>query len=371
MPPDSTAESTSAQRRARPCGRPPPGPSPSSAACRTAGVRSRSSRLSGLAVTLLQLGSTSVTKDATVEAGAAVGTVGASVDGVTTEPHVHLGVRESDDPNGYLDPLAFLPTRPVTPAPPEPAPDQSPAPAAEPAAAPAPAAVAQVPESATPPAPEPVPTPASAATSSSAPVQTARADAAPHPAASGRRPAADDDEGRSQFRSSTAQIRTVWCPTRCRLTFRCARGGAGGDRTWLGHATHTHREPARRRCRLISARDAGVARRQARRSGRRREVGRLGGRGHRRSGARSRPDVGAVGRGGARTGRVAERRPRAPAAGCPALEARLTGDTRTAGAVAGSARGPCGGVGLRRVCRRAAPSRRRGGSGSRSYHARP
>ena len=74
----------------------------------------------GLAVTLLQLGSTAVTKDATVEVGAAVGTVGASADGVTTEPHVHLGVRESDDPNGYLDPLAFLPSRPVTPAPPEP-----------------------------------------------------------------------------------------------------------------------------------------------------------------------------------------------------------------------------------------------------------
>ncbi len=325
----------------------------------------------GLAVTLLQLGSTSVTKDATVEAGAAVGTVGASVDGVTTEPHVHLGVRESDDPNGYLDPLAFLPSRPVTPAPPEPAPDLSPAPAAEPAAAPAPAAVAQVPESATPAAPEPVPTPASAATSSSAPVQTAPADAAPHPAASGRRPQPTTTKDAPS--SAAPRPRSAQSGAPRAAASRSAALAEAPAVTERGSDTRPTRTASRSVVGVVSSPRAMPAspRRRARRSRRRREVGRLGGCGHRRSGARSRPDVGAVGRGGARTDRVAERRPRAPAAGCPALEAHLTGDTRSAGAVAGSARGPCGGVGLRRVCRRAAPSRRRGGSGSRSYHARP
>ena len=370
MPPDSTAASTSAQRRARLCGLPPPGTVSFVGGVPNGGRAITILTPEGLAVTLLQLGSTSVTKDATVEAGAAVGTVGASADGVTTEPHVHLGVRESDDPNGYLDPLAFLPSRPVTPAPP-PEPDRvAAAPAAEPAAAPTSAAVAQVPESATPAAPEPVPTPASAATSSSAPVQTAPADAAPHPAASGRHAQPTTTKGAPSSaapRPGSAQSGAPRPPPHvppCSPRRRCR------DRTWLGHATHTHREPVRRRCRLF-ARDVAAAGRQGRRSRHRREVGRLGGCGHRRGGARSRPDVGAVGRGGARTDRVAERRLRAPAAGCPALEAHLTGDARSTVAVAGSARGPCGGVGLRRVCRRAAPSRRRGGSGSRSYHARP
>ena len=73
----------------------------------------------GYSVTLLQLGSIAVERGEEVAEGARVGTVGESSDGVTREPHVHLGVRRTDDEEGYLDPLAFLPgrTRAMAPAP--------------------------------------------------------------------------------------------------------------------------------------------------------------------------------------------------------------------------------------------------------------
>src|SRR5687768_4447788 len=58
----------------------------------------------GYAVTLLQLGSTSVLRGSVVEEGAVVGVVGESVDSVTSAPHVHLGIRVAADPDGYLDP---------------------------------------------------------------------------------------------------------------------------------------------------------------------------------------------------------------------------------------------------------------------------
>ena len=47
-----------------------------------------------------------------VDEGATVGAVGASEDPVTRAPHVHLGVRVSSDPNGYVDPLSLLPRDP-------------------------------------------------------------------------------------------------------------------------------------------------------------------------------------------------------------------------------------------------------------------
>lgn len=87
----------------------------------------------GYAVTLLQLGTTSVARGDEIAEGAVVGGVGQSTDAVTAAPHVHLGVRVAADPNGYIDPLGLLPGRPVVAAP---APAPAPAPEASPAAAP-------------------------------------------------------------------------------------------------------------------------------------------------------------------------------------------------------------------------------------------
>ena len=81
----------------------------------------------GYAVTLLQLGAAAVASGDTVVEGAPVGIVGESVDAVTTQPHVHLGVRVASDANGYVDPLGLLPAR-VAAAPPTQAPQPVPAP---------------------------------------------------------------------------------------------------------------------------------------------------------------------------------------------------------------------------------------------------
>src|SRR5215211_4745182 len=50
----------------------------------------------GYAVTLLQLGELLVAKGDAVEEGAVIAHVGPSADPVTTEPHVHFGVRVAD-----------------------------------------------------------------------------------------------------------------------------------------------------------------------------------------------------------------------------------------------------------------------------------
>ena len=85
----------------------------------------------GYSVTLTHLGSLLVAKGTTVAEGDAVGTIGPSGTPEFARPYVHLGIRTTSDPNGYLDPLGFLPV--VTPA--DPTPSQS-----APAHAPAPAA---------------------------------------------------------------------------------------------------------------------------------------------------------------------------------------------------------------------------------------
>ena len=75
----------------------------------------------GYSVTLTHLGSASVTKGAPVEEGAPVGTIAAGSRGTaavmprSTRPYVHLGIRVTAAPNGYLDPLRFLPPRPGAP----------------------------------------------------------------------------------------------------------------------------------------------------------------------------------------------------------------------------------------------------------------
>src|SRR5437870_8771654 len=100
----------------------------------------------GYAVTLVHLGSISVTKGSTVEEGQTVGTVGPSGTPELDVPYVYMGVRVATDPQGYIDPLSLLPSLPVavppTTAPPSAGqpgsgPESAAAPAVEPAPAPA------------------------------------------------------------------------------------------------------------------------------------------------------------------------------------------------------------------------------------------
>jgi hypothetical protein len=63
----------------------------------------------GYSVTLTHLGSIVVTKGASVAEGDKVGTIGPSGIPETDGPYVHLGVRTTADPNGYIDPLSLLP----------------------------------------------------------------------------------------------------------------------------------------------------------------------------------------------------------------------------------------------------------------------
>jgi hypothetical protein len=71
----------------------------------------------GYSVTLTHLGSISVAAGAAVSEGAVVATVGPSGTPEQSVPYVHLGIRLTDDPLGYLDPLGFLSAAPPSPAP--------------------------------------------------------------------------------------------------------------------------------------------------------------------------------------------------------------------------------------------------------------
>lgn len=66
----------------------------------------------GYSVTLTHLGSIAVLKGATVAEQDAVGTIGPSGTPEVDEPYVHLGIRVTADPNGYVDPLRLLPPAP-------------------------------------------------------------------------------------------------------------------------------------------------------------------------------------------------------------------------------------------------------------------
>jgi hypothetical protein len=95
----------------------------------------------GLAVTLTHLGSLSVADGARVAEGAVVATVGSSGTSDHDVPYVHMGVRTASDPQGYLDPLSFLPA-------PAPAPVQQASPAAQPPAVQPPSAAPAPPQQA-------------------------------------------------------------------------------------------------------------------------------------------------------------------------------------------------------------------------------
>src|SRR5690349_18265955 len=67
----------------------------------------------GYSVTLVHLGSYSVRRGQLVAEGDVVATVGpGGPDAELPEPYVHVGVRVASDPQGYVDPLSFLPPRP-------------------------------------------------------------------------------------------------------------------------------------------------------------------------------------------------------------------------------------------------------------------
>lgn len=65
----------------------------------------------GYSVTLVHLGSIGVSVGTAVEEGEVVGTVGPSGEPEGPEPYLHLGIRLTADPHGYLDPLSLLPPR--------------------------------------------------------------------------------------------------------------------------------------------------------------------------------------------------------------------------------------------------------------------
>jgi hypothetical protein len=63
----------------------------------------------GYSVTLTHLGSILVAKGASVAEGDPIGTIGPSGTPEVSSPYVHLGIRVTTDPNGYVDPLVLLP----------------------------------------------------------------------------------------------------------------------------------------------------------------------------------------------------------------------------------------------------------------------
>ena len=60
-------------------------------------------------MTLVHLGSVGLPVGTAVGEGEVVGTIGPSGEPEGPEPYVHLGIRLTADPNGYLDPLSLLP----------------------------------------------------------------------------------------------------------------------------------------------------------------------------------------------------------------------------------------------------------------------
>ena len=91
----------------------------------------------GYSVTLVHLGAIGVERGQELAEGAGVGSAGPSGDAEHAEPYVHLGVRVTADPTGYVDPLGLLPAREGPPSP-SPAPPAEQAPEAPPDSPPSP-----------------------------------------------------------------------------------------------------------------------------------------------------------------------------------------------------------------------------------------
>jgi murein DD-endopeptidase MepM/ murein hydrolase activator NlpD len=84
----------------------------------------------GYSVTLVHLGAGALPVGTAVAEAEVVGTVGPSGEPEGPEPYVHLGVRLTADPNGYVDPLPLLPAREGSSGPPTAPPAAPPAPPA-------------------------------------------------------------------------------------------------------------------------------------------------------------------------------------------------------------------------------------------------
>jgi hypothetical protein len=133
---------------------------------------------SGYTATLVHLGSIGVVRGTLVGEGSVVGTVGPSGVVDLAEPYVYFGARTTSDPQGYVDPLTLLPSRPAPlPSPAaEPAASAAPAPAVPaPVSAPAVGAAGAVEAEATAPVPHAAPAVDAAASSASQTVEAAPA----------------------------------------------------------------------------------------------------------------------------------------------------------------------------------------------------
>jgi hypothetical protein len=75
----------------------------------TSGVSLTIATGDGYSVTLTHLGTILVARGGTIVEGDEVATVGPSGTAEVDGPYVHLGVRMTDDPDGYVDPLSLLP----------------------------------------------------------------------------------------------------------------------------------------------------------------------------------------------------------------------------------------------------------------------
>jgi hypothetical protein len=187
----------------------------------------------GYSVTLVHLGSIAVDRDAVLDEGAPVGTIGPSGEREHPVPYVHLGIRVTSDATGYLDPLSFLPTReapsPAVPAPPaEPAPAPSPVPAPEaPAPAPEAPAPAPAPEAPAPAPVVPIPVPA-----------PAPAPEVPAPAGEAREERQRDSNGPRDATGATAPVVAGDGATSVRRETPTSREGRGSE----GPSARTARE---------------------------------------------------------------------------------------------------------------------------------
>src|SRR5215204_5832794 len=85
----------------------------------------------GYSITLVHLGAIGMPTGTAIEEGEVVGTIGPSGDAEWVEPYVHLGIRLTAEPHGYVDPLSLLPARVTS--------HSEPRPAEQPASVPVPA----------------------------------------------------------------------------------------------------------------------------------------------------------------------------------------------------------------------------------------
>ena len=154
----------------------------------------------GYSVTLTHLGSIAVSRGASVAEGAPVATIGPSGTPEVDGPYVHLGIRVTSDPNGYLDPLRFLPPPSAT------APAKSEPPVSQPSTT---AGAVATPTTSAQPAPTSSAPPEAASMTSAQPVTTRNANVRTTRSSSRSRP----ERGQAEpSRSSGAQARKVTRP---------------------------------------------------------------------------------------------------------------------------------------------------------------